>query len=283
MMTTKKANDKKPRQKIKKVRDKKERKQLRSVICWAIAAILWTVASVIAAQFIVGYLMIFMIGREAFSDTVPTVIFSALSYILAFLMIVLLPPLVARFFEKHPIHAKQKKAKAQFVGLHTLGIDKWVTWADIGLSVGGLIIYFILATILLSIFSIFPWFDAEQAQSIGFSTNIYGFERMLVFIILVVVAPIVEELIFRGYLYGKMREKFSQITSELTAVIVSALLVSITFGIIHLQWNVGVNVFALSMVACALREYTGTIHAGILLHMIKNGLAFYLLFVLGIS
>ena len=80
-----------------------------------------------------------------------------------------------------------------------------------------------------------------------------------------------------------MREKFSQVTTELLSVIISAVLVSIVFGIVHLQWNVGVNVFAMSLVACALREYTGTIHAGILLHMIKNGLAFYYLFVLGLS
>ena len=106
---------------------------------------------------------------------------------------------------------------------------------------------------------------------------------MLAFLTLVVVAPIAEELIFRGYLYGKMREKFSQVTSEIWSVIISALLVSVVFGIIHMQWNVGVNVFAMSLVACALREYTGTIYAGILLHMIKNGLAFYFLFVLGIN
>ena len=51
----------------------------------------------------------------------------------------------------------------------------------------------------------------------------------------------------------------------------------------HFQWNVGVNVFALSVVLCALREITGTIYAGILTHMIKNGVAFYLLYLVGIG
>ena len=281
-MTDKKTDSVKPKQKSKKVRDKK---QLGRVICWTIVAMLWIVASIIVAQYIVGFLMIMIIGQEDFLNPLPTAIFSALSYILAFLMIILLPPLFARFFEKHPSSAKQKKTKAKtrFVSMRTLGIDKWVTWTDIGLSIGGIVVYFILAAILLSIFSIFPWFNAEQAQNIGFNTNLYGFERMLAFLTLVVVAPIAEELIFRGYLYGKMREKFSQVTSEIWSVIISALLVSIVFGIVHMQWNVGVNVFAMSLVACALREYTGTIYAGILLHMIKNGLAFYFLFVLGIN
>ena len=282
MMDKEEIDGKKPKQKSKKIRDKK---QLMGVACWAFAMILWIIASIIAAQYIVGFLMIMIIGQEDFLNPLPTAIFSALSYILAFLMIILLPPLFAKFFEKRPSSAKQKKTKAKtrFVSMRTLGIDKWVTWTDIGLSIGGIVVYFILAAILLSIFSIFPWFNAEQAQNIGFNTNLYGFERMLAFLTLVVVAPIAEELIFRGYLYGKMREKFSQITSEIWSVIISALLVSIVFGIVHMQWNVGVNVFAMSLVACALREYTGTIYAGILLHMIKNGLAFYFLFVLGIN
>ena len=282
MMGKEEIDGKKPKQKSRKIRDKK---QLIGVACWAFAMIMWIIASIIAAQYIVGFLMIMIIGQEDFLNPLPTAIFSALSYILAFLMIILLPPLFAKFFEKRPSSAKQKKTKAKtrFVSMRTLGIDKWVTWTDIGLSIGGIVVYFILAAILLSIFSIFPWFNAEQAQNIGFNTNLYGFERMLAFLTLVVVAPIAEELIFRGYLYGKMREKFSQVTSEIWSVIISALLVSIVFGIVHMQWNVGVNVFAMSLVACALREYTGTIYAGILLHMIKNGLAFYFLFVLGIN
>ena len=281
-MTDKKTDSVKPKQKSKKVRDKK---QLGRVICWTIVAMLWIVASIIVAQYIVGFLMIMIIGQEEFLNPLPTAIFSALSYILAFLMIILLPPLFNRLFKNRPNHTKENKGKVKtrFVSMRTLGIDKWVTWTDIGLSIGGIVVYFILAAILLSIFSIFPWFNAEQAQNIGFNTNLYGFERMLAFLTLVVVAPIAEELIFRGYLYGKMREKFSQITSEIWSVIISALLVSVVFGIIHMQWNVGVNVFAMSLVACALREYTGTIYAGILLHMIKNGLAFYFLFVLGIN
>jgi membrane protease YdiL (CAAX protease family) len=281
-MTDKKTDSVKPKQKSKKVRDKK---QLGRVICWAIVAMLWIVASIIVAQYIVGFLMIMIIGQEDFLNPLPTAIFSALSYILAFLMIILLPPLFNRLFKNRPNHTKENKGKVKtrFVSMRTLGIDKWVTWTDIGLSIGGIVVYFILAAILLSIFSIFPWFNAEQAQNIGFNTNLYGLERMLAFLTLVVVAPIAEELIFRGYLYGKMREKFSQITSEIWSVIISALLVSIVFGIVHMQWNVGVNVFAMSLVACALREYTGTIYAGNLLHMIKNGLAFYFLFVLGIN
>ena len=63
----------------------------------------------------------------------------------------------------------------------------------------------------------------------------------------------------------------------MASMIISALLVSVLFGVVHLQWNVGVTVFAMSLVLCGLREVTGTIYAGILMHMLKNGLAMWIL------
>ncbi|MBO7664280.1 CPBP family intramembrane metalloprotease, partial [Candidatus Saccharibacteria bacterium] len=66
---------------------------------------------------------------------------------------------------------------------------------------------------------------------------------------------------------------------ERLAIIVATLITSIAFGCMHGQWNVGVNVFALSVVLCVLREITGSIYSGILVHMLKNAIAFYLLYI----
>ena len=94
---------------------------------------------------------------------------------------------------------------------------------------------------------------------------------IMAFICLVVLAPLCEEIIFRGWLYGKLRFRMPALPA--------ILIVSVLFGIMHGQWNVGVTVFAMSLGMCVLREFTGTIWAGVLLHMIKNGIAFYFLFV----
>ena len=59
----------------------------------------------------------------------------------------------------------------------------------------------------------------------------------------------------------------------------AALIVSIIFGALHGQWNVAIDTFILSMVACYLREATGTIWPGVVIHMTKNAVAFVLLFV----
>jgi membrane protease YdiL (CAAX protease family) len=60
---------------------------------------------------------------------------------------------------------------------------------------------------------------------------------------------------------------------------VAIVITSALFGFIHGQWNVGIDVFALSVVLCSLREITGSIWAGILLHMLKNSVAFFIIFI----
>ena len=235
--------------------------------------IIWVGASVIASQVFVGNLMLSVLGADQLGKPLWTAIYTAVVYSLTLVLVVLIP---------HQL-AKKRKSKLFLAKRDELGLRGAPTWTDIGLAPVGMIVYMILAYIMMAIFSIFPWFNATETQDIGFNYFIVGMDRVLAFIATVVIAPIAEEVIFRGWLYGKMRKKLSNETIESVSVIASSLLVSVLFGLIHLQWNVGVNVFAMSMVACALREVTGTIYASIFLHMLKNGIAFYLLYVLGMG
>ena len=156
-----------------------------------------------------------------------------------------------------------------------LGLTGLPTWTDIGLAPVSFIAYIIIGGAIMAVaealLSRFSWFDANQAQDVGFKLLSSPFDRIIAFIALVVVAPICEEIVFRGWLYGKLRCKMS-----MGAAI---LVVSVFFGIMHGQWNVGINVFALSILLCLEREVTGTIYASILTHMIKNGIAYALLYV----
>lgn len=235
---------------------------------------IWVGAAVIASQLIVGYLLVMIIGRENFNRPVWTAIYSALAYILAMCLIIFVPKLLAD-------KTKQKTTNNPKEDRILLGLRGLPTWSDVGLAPAGFIIYLIIASVITWVFSQFPWFNASEVQTLAFSTYTVGFDRVVAFLTLVVVAPIAEEIIFRGWLYGKMRGILSSKISDVWSMILSIFLVSLLFGIVHLQWNVGVNVFAMSVVMCGLREVTGTIYAGILLHMIKNGVAFYLLYVLG--
>jgi membrane protease YdiL (CAAX protease family) len=123
---------------------------------------------------------------------------------------------------------------------------------------------------VLYVASQLPGFNANQTQDVGV-TSVFGLERAAAFVVLVFIVPFCEELMFRGLLYGKLRQE--KLPWWLAALVVSAL-----FGLAHGQWNVGLDVFCLSIVACGLRELTGTIWAGVLVHIIKNFIAFALLF-----
>lgn len=242
---------------------------------------------------IVFYIMKYLLGIIASllmkSTNLPTPYISAfcdilLSFITAS-VIVLIPkwtrtllPWIVHTKKKHPNWRGWWKSLAEELGLTNLP-----TWTDIGLAPVGYIAYIILALVFEQLLSLLPWFNANEAQDVGFSFLASKPELIFAFLALVVVAPIAEEIIFRGYLYGKLREIIAMKTSDKVSIIASILLVSLLFGIVHGQWNVGVNVFALSIILCVLREITGTIHAGILLHMLKNGIAFYLVYVLGMG
>ena len=244
------------------------------VLSDVIFSVIWVGASTIVSQLAVGYLMLWVIGYEEFTQPVWTAVYSALVYVLALILIVLFPHLIAK---------KRQKWSEFKTNRSELGLTGIPTWTDIGLAPVGFVFYLLLASIVVAIFSLFPWFDAEQVQNTGFNIYVMGLDRIIAFVTLVVVAPIAEEIIFRGWLYGKLREILINKVKDTWSMIISILLVSVLFGIVHLQWNVGINVFAMSVVLCGLREITGTIYSGIILHMLKNGVAFYLLYIRGMS
>ena len=157
-------------------------------------------------------------------------------------------------------------------------VGGWLTWQQLLLGVAAFIAAMILMVVVLALIGqIVPGFNIEQAQEIGVDPRaIYNRTEMLaVFALFVIIAPISEELIFRGYLYGKLR----QMTSIVTSVIITSLL----FGLAHLQPNVAVATFVMSVVMCLCREATQSIYPAIIVHILKNGIAFALLFIMQVN
>lgn len=153
-----------------------------------------------------------------------------------------------------------------------LGIQRWPTWLDIAWVPAGAITYFILTSIIAFIAMNFLKFvNYDQAQDTGFEHLSAQSEYIMAFIMLVIVAPIAEEILFRGYLLGKLR--------EYAPLWVAIIVTSLIFAVVHFAWNVGLDVFALSIALCLLRVMTGSLWASIMLHMLKNSVAFYFLFI----
>jgi uncharacterized protein len=156
--------------------------------------------------------------------------------------------------------------------LGELGLSKRPKWMDLVWLLVSIFVYLILTVSVTALaMYLFPSADYEQAQNIGFEALTHHWEYTLAFVSLVVVAPIAEELIFRGYLFGKLK--------KYAAVWISILLSAALFAVAHGQWNVALDTFALGIVLATLRVVTGSLWASIVLHALKNGLAFYFLFV----
>jgi membrane protease YdiL (CAAX protease family) len=153
-----------------------------------------------------------------------------------------------------------------------VGLQRLPTWSELGLAPAGLIVYFIVSGVVVWAASqLVPAFDPTQAQDVGFTQLGTRAEYIIAFMTLVVIAPVAEETLFRGYLYGKLQK---YIPWWGAALITSAL-----FGLAHGQWNVAIDTFVLGMFLATLRTVSGSLWPSILLHMLKNGMAYYFLFI----
>ena len=190
------------------------------------------------------------------NETVFNAAGSAVIYALSIILIIGAPWLI-----------KKRKTSRQEVGLNVLP-----RWIDFLWTPAGMIIYLILTSLVTALATyLLPFIDYNQAQETGYSQIATRPEYFLAFISLVIIAPIAEEVLFRGYLLAKLK--------KYAPVWLAVLLTSLLFGIVHFQWNVGIDVFVLSLVLCFLRLVSGSLWPSIMLHMLKNGIAFYFLFV----
>ena len=97
--------------------------------------------------------------------------------------------------------------------------------------------------------------------------------RLQVLVLACVVAPIVEETMFRGVLYRHLRESSWRLGFFLS-VMISAVVVSFVFAVIHPQGLIAVPaLMALAFGFSLVREWRGTLIPGMVAHGLNNGLA----------
>lgn len=228
---------------------------------WTIVALpAWVFLGFMVAQLVVSGMLIGLraigVPISMLSDSVFSSIVAATVYTLTAVIVIGVPWLVVRY----------KTSRKE------LGLTSLPTWTDILLTPLGFIGYIIISTILVYGASLlFPAFDINQAQDTGFTGITQQYELILAFVTLVILAPVAEEVLFRGYLLTKLR--------RYVPLWLAVLVTSIMFGALHGAWNVALDTFALSIVLCILRIKTHSLWAPILLHMTKNAIAFYLLFI----
>lgn len=142
---------------------------------------------------------------------------------------------------------------------------------DFGYALLGYGVYMLLTLFAMSLLGLIPGVDPNQEQDLGLNTVTISL-LPLTFIALVIIPPFVEEVLFRGYLYGRLKyHRFSRV--------LAAVITSVTFGLVHGQINVGLDTFILSMVMIFMLERRKSLWVSILMHFFKNLVAFLAAFV----
>lgn len=162
----------------------------------------------------------------------------------------------------------------QTIGLHR------PRWRDPLYGLMAVPVYYVLYLISVSLVTHFiPSFNVDQQQQVGFNDVHGAVPLILAFISLVILPPLTEETMVRGFLYSSLKKGM--------AIIPAAIATSLLFAAAHLPeggaagplYIAALDTFILSLVLVYLREKTGSLWAGITLHAIKNGIAFVALFV----
>ena len=151
----------------------------------------------------------------------------------------------------------------------------------IAIALAGFGVYFIGYILTAAVTSaLIPSLNLNQHQDIGFQHPNGSFAMLLTFVSLVILPPLAEETVFRGFVYSSIRRRFP--------FVLSALMTSVLFAIPHLQfgegapllWVAALDTFVLSLVLCYVRERTDSLWPGIFIHALKNGIAFVALFLI---
>ena len=246
-----------------------QKKPLLFKALFGVAVPVWVVISFYTAQFLLMLLIqgLVLVGVDfsGLNESVLETVFSVAMYLLALVIVIGVPLLVLR---KWPTRMQ-------------LGFKDIVPlWRDIGLAPMIFMAAFISSAIAVALVGqLLPGLHISTEQEVGFDLATQRYELMLAFLTLAIIGPIVEEVLFRGYLHGMLRKKFSAWVTIITTGLV--------FGALHLgigqlvdwQWNVAIDTFILSLWLGFMRERTGTIWVPILVHIIKNTVAFYILFI----
>lgn len=138
--------------------------------------------------------------------------------------------------------------------------------------------YFVLNAVLTLLATALFHLNTDQPQQLGFDSVHSGLQMAATFISLVILPPLVEELIMRGFLFTSLRSKLP--------VVWAALITSLLFAAAHLEigsgapllWVAAIDTFVLSLTLCYLRYRTGSLWPGICLHAFKNLLAFIVIY-----
>jgi membrane protease YdiL (CAAX protease family) len=151
---------------------------------------------------------------------------------------------------------------------------------DIPYAIFGFIAYIVAleVAVVAIVKPLFPSINITQHQDVGFSTVTSHRDLMLAFISLVVLPPIVEEIVFRGFLFNGLKRAMPVVWAGIATSLLFAAPHLLESDNGRLLWIAGIDTFILSIVLVYVRQKTSRLYAGMLIHGVKNYIAFAYLY-----
>jgi membrane protease YdiL (CAAX protease family) len=160
------------------------------------------------------------------------------------------------------------------------GLRRTRLWPTIGWAALGLFLYYVFNRLYEALVNL----RAEQgiADALGFNKSV---TLLLIGAFLtIVMAPIAEELFFRGFFYRSLRNSFARRLGVPAGAVLGALATGLLFGVIHIEPNRVAETVplvpllaALGVMFCLVYERTRSLFSVIALHVAINMSAFILI------
>lgn len=245
----------------------------RSVLQRVLLSVLLFIASVgvfISSQF-VATVAVYVLGRSVVQDedTVSQLFDNNLVVLLMYLLSSIIVVLV--------LLATTSLSGRSF--LKQIGVQRKPRWSDIAWSMLAYASYFVtfalVAVIALPLLQ--DVINVDQQQNLGVSLDSSALNMAVLFVMFVIIPPIIEEVLFRGFMY--------RVSTKLMPKWLGLILVSIVFGVMHLElfsaespnWIAMIDTTILSVFLVILVEKTNSLWPAIYLHATKNLVAYALL------
>ena len=239
-------------------------------LLWIAVWLTWLIAAWLMASTILAFILV-AIRRVGGNDLMSSTVGVAIVQSSLFLVLLILFSSVPYLFGQNSHLTKAKKRSDR---MHVMGLGRLPESNDLLYAVTGLAAYYLIAGLIAGLAGLVLSDGLlSQAQETGYQVIGNNWLDVVVIIVsLALVTPLLEELIFRGFLFGKL----VQTTNLVPAIIVT----SAVFALAHGQLNVALVTFVMSGISCLLRLKTGAIWASIGLHMFINLVASILVFIL---
>ncbi|MGM8938946.1 CPBP family intramembrane glutamic endopeptidase [Psychrobacter sp. W2-37-MNA-CIBAN-0211] len=142
----------------------------------------------------------------------------------------------------------------------------------VGVGMLGLLLIFMIGSQALTY-----WLDKSPLVFVDPLYQSVSSVWLLVFA-MVIVAPLYEELVFRGIVWSAIAEQFvASPSQEQRGAIIASIITSLIFAVIHLQYGVYEisTIVVLALIFCYARVKSGSLLLPMLLHIVNNGAAMW--------